>query len=188
MSSPISNFGAACLENFFLDIAPQCATLVGPNPLGIVQLSAGGNAILAVPSGCSVDGKFFKIKAYVNVSKTAPATVGLSIAVNGTVMGTAIVPSTFGYTDVASGAIAIELDCFWDSTNQVFWGSDSYAYYVTSVGGQVVRTGQQIPSIGSPFGPISLATMADLQFTLQGYDNTASDASSFTVTQFSMSV
>lgn len=169
-------------ENFFTDIGPQCAVLTGPYPNGIVQLSAGGNAVLSVPAGASVDGKCFTLKMYSKVSKTASPSMTCQLFVNGNAYGLAFTPGALGSAQPGpiSGVLALQLNGFWDSTNGVLFGSLQWSYYAPS-GGMQTGSGTNINMTG-------VSSMADLQFTLQWTDSVSADTSTVTTTQFSLAL
>jgi hypothetical protein len=155
-------------ENFFVDIASQCATASGfgwPPPL--VQLTAGGNAILSVPAGYSVDGKVFHVKfAYFgNGDGTNNYTMFLNVTSIASLATTAA-PSSIS---VVGGFVDIE--CFWSSATQLM--------YYTVAGGTLASTN---------VSPVSISSAGDVNFSIAVGSSGGPNSCSLTVTQFSLEV
>ncbi len=141
--------------NSIMDLTGATASLSVPyGDIAKVQLSAGGDAVLSVPSGLSIDGKIFKITATGYATQTTPETSdNCTIRIwNGTNLSTAtIVTSVSVSLPAASRNFTLVFNGFWDSTTQRFTNGSSFIQTVSSQSGfQFVVSAQTSGSASDP--------------------------------------
>ena len=105
---------------FYYNLGPQCATLSNfGTSAQRVQLSTGGDALLTLPAGASIDGFIFRVKFVAQVSVEASNNV-----FGGVYCGAIGGGSTLLTFDVSPGGsptnvtLASQVYLFWDSGNQ----------------------------------------------------------------------
>jgi hypothetical protein len=115
--------------NMISDLTGLTASFSVPyGEIAKVQLSAGGDAVLSVPEGYSVDGKPFKITVSGFITQTtAEYSDEPTLRIwNGTNLGTATILSSVGVVmNSTPGSFVLEFYGFWDSTTQFLLGSSS---------------------------------------------------------------
>lgn len=163
--------------NVIDDLSGTTAILSGltatvPSP---VQLTAGGNAVLSVPSSLDVNGRMFRIVvAGLLYSPTSTTTMESILSF----VSPAINIGTGSERAFTTANFFITADCLWDSTTQVL----RYVFISTSAN----ASGSLTPTTGTITG---IATQSDIQFIVQGvsnpsFPNPADPTDSLAITQF----
>lgn len=100
-----------------------------------VQLSAGGDAVLSVPSGISIDGKLFRLTLTGYITQTTPETSDSpTIRIwNGANLSTATIVASVGANlPAAPRNFTLVFNGFWDSTTQRFTDGTNFIQTVAA--------------------------------------------------------
>lgn len=136
-----------------------------------VQLTAGGDALLTVPSGVSLDGVLFRVIACYQGSRTS------TTAASGANVWLTIGDPNNPNTTLGQGPLSFPISSAHQSNLVVFegvWNSNSQLLTGTATGGSFV--------------PFIVASQSDLQFQVWGQDSGISSGASevITLTQFKL--
>lgn len=165
--------------NILDDLSGSTAILSGltatvPSP---VQLAAGGNAVLTIPSSINVDGKMFTLIAAGRLySPTSTTTMEVDLVFGDGTSSTPVLVSTTERGQTTESFI-LELHCMWDSTTQSLKGFTTNSI---SSGGSTNWNGINVSGISS---------QSDIKFSVFGisspsYPNPSDPSDSVTLTNF----
>ena len=164
---------------FFVDLS--CAVLSNPPTNGtkqLVQLAAGGDAILSAPSSPNISGRLLRLTLAGNLHLEGDYLSSLDVALRfgTTTDGTQLWGVTLNgvYPQVTKNQpFLMSALCVWESVSQQF--------YMRAPAGTTVGTNND-----ALLTPTSVSAQTNLQFCVTGQYDGTTDPRSITVTQFSL--
>lgn len=153
---------------FIAEIDPsQIAVVSGlVSTPAILQLVAGGDAVLSVPSAPLITGKVLRLL----LSGRASSTGGKTTTVSAYLGDSTVAPIQIGFSTTSSGNFSCEYDFAYDSVTQNFIQPTN-------------------PQKASGASPVSLANQTDIQFVIAANTNVSSDpGATVTITSFRIEI
>lgn len=164
----------------FTDIYSSCAALTLASAESLVQLSAGGTAILSAPSSM-IDGRPFTVKVAGKIPAATGSDPNIAFAVylGSTISGPNNIASN-GYGTAGSDGPShfyVEISGLWDSLSE-YLSLNASGFFVGETGDYEGMGGQKsVPSI---------ASYSDVTFVVSGQAQNCTSSPTITLTQFSI--